>query len=116
MGSKEFAQAVRGSGAEPISTTAASAFEIDKYREGAVFDFDGSAYDYSVDPTETIQELLITVAPSSELDITTRSGTTIEGFPLNGATLALNTIEIDSVTFKDPNSTTARVAGMWVGE
>lgn len=116
MGSQEFSVPVRGSAGDPISTSASNgSVETNNYDEGGTIDEDGSAYNYTVDPTETIQELIITECGNIDAEITTTSGTTFT-IPLRGATLALDTVSIDSVVFKDPNGTSAALYGAWVGE
>jgi hypothetical protein len=87
----------------------------DSYEYGDGFDYDGSGYPHTVDPERTIQELLITEAGDIVATITTTSGDTFD-FSLAGKEGAFNTWQIDSITFKDPNGTTARLAGGWSGE
>lgn len=120
MGSEQFSTAVRGSSGEPISTAAVGAIETDNYSEGGTIAVGGSSgtnYPLEVNPAETIQELIITqVGDEVVADIDTISGTTISDVPLNGRTLALDTIEIDAVTFRDPNATGALTEGVYIGE
>lgn len=119
MGSQEFAQAVRGSGSDPIATTASSAFEVDNYNEADSFTVGNgtNAYPLTLDPPEDIQYLIITETGSDiRADITTVSGTTVSDFHLRGAGLSLSSLEIANITFKDPNATGAATFGMWIGE
>jgi len=115
MGGKEYAQMVRGSGQEPISTTQENAFETDNYREGSGFDFDGSAYPYTIDPAEDIQELNITGAGDIDVEITTTSGTVFT-LRLNGTVGSYDKWSIDQITFEDPRGTGAKLIGGWAGE
>jgi hypothetical protein len=116
MGSQEFATPVRGSGSTPIQTNAQGAIETDNYRQGGGFDFDGSAYPYTVDPTDfDIQVIHITKASDIVLEITTLTGNTFD-VPLAGGSGVIDWIEVDNFTLKDPNNTNARVAGSYGGE
>lgn len=115
MASEQFSVPVRGAGAEPLATTTNGTVQTDNYQAGEAFDFDGSAYPYSLNPAETIQELLITDAADVIARITTIQGDTFD-FPLAGTTGSFEGWEIDSVEFRDPNTTTARVSGGWAGE
>jgi len=118
-GVPEFTQAVGGSEGAPVATTQTSAFEVDNYQEGGAFTVgDGTtAYPLSVDPAEYIQELVITETGTDiRADIVTKSGTQINDVHLRGAVLAEGKIEMDSITFKDPNATGAATFGYWVGE
>lgn len=115
MGSQEFAQAVRGSGAEPISTTSESSFETDNYGNGQGFDKDGSAYPYTIDPTFDIQVVHITQADNITMKVTTIQGYTFD-VPLAGGTGVIDHISMDKVEFTDPNNTGARISGFVGGE
>jgi hypothetical protein len=115
MGGEELTQAVGGSGGTPIRTNTDGTVETDNYAEGAAFDV--TTYPTSIDPTETIQELIITQTGTEiTADLTTKTGTVISGLSLRGVTVVLDKVEIDSITFNDPNSTGAPTYGMWVGE
>ncbi|WP_410765790.1 hypothetical protein [Haloferax sp. DFSO60] len=114
MGVEQFSQEVRGSGGI-LATSTQGTVETDNYAHGDAFDFDGSAYPYSLNPAETIQELIITTAGDIVAHITTTGGDTFD-FPLAGSVVAVDKWEIDTVEFRDPNGTAARLAGGWAGE
>lgn len=115
MGSEQFSQAVRGSAGDPVGVSQQGSLETNDYDEGDGFDFDGSAYPYTINPSEVIHELVITSADNIDAEITTVSGTTFT-LPLASSTGAFDRWNIDKVVFKDPNATTARIAGGWAGE
>lgn len=120
MGRKEFTYPVGGAGDSPISTTQTEAFEVDNYdiAEGINFEpsLAGEAYPVTYDPAFTIQELILTDVGDVEMEATTVSGDTVSRFMLKSANLAMDTLSLDSVTFKDPNSTGAPIYGLMVGE
>jgi hypothetical protein len=101
----QFAQIVAGTVDAQTDTT---------YDQGDVLDVDGSAYPYSFDPSETIEELIIHEADDIEAEITTAGGATFT-IPVSSGDV-FNRWAIDSVTFKDPNATSAALAASWAGE
>lgn len=115
MGSEEFSRTVGGSGGASFATSANGSLESNNYLEGAGFDHDGTAYPYTLDPAFDVQELVIMDAGDIVAHITTANGTTFD-LPLAGAVAALDHWEIDSVEFRDPNGTGARIAGGVAGE
>lgn len=83
--------------------------ETDNYAEGAAF---SGAAPADVDPTETIEEVVITQSgDDSTMTVTTVSATSFT-INLNGGVLALNTLEIDTLSFGG----TSQIDGFWVGE
>lgn len=115
MGSEQFSQAVRGSSAEPVGVAQTGSLETNDYDYGDAFDFDGSAYPYSINPAETIHELSITTSGDIIARITTNGGDTFD-LPLAGGTGTWDRWNIDSVEFRDPKGKTTRIAGGWAGE
>ena len=101
----QFAQIVAGTVDAQTDTT---------YNQGDVVDVDGSAYPYVLDPVETIEELIIHDAGDIEAEITT-SGGAVFTIPVS-SNETYNRWAIDSVTFKDPNATSAALAASWAGE
>jgi hypothetical protein len=106
---------MRGSGSDPIQTTGRGSMETNNYSEGDAFDFDGSAYPYTVNPAFVIRELNITASDNVVARISTTSGTTFD-FPLASRVGAWDHWDIDSVEFRDPDGTAARIAGGVAGE
>lgn len=99
----------------PVSVTTGGTVQTNNYSAAGGFDYDGSAYPYTVNPSETIQFLHITQAGDIVAHVTTVSGDTAD-IPLAGGSGVIDWLEIDSVEFRDPNGTTARIAGSWGGE
>lgn len=118
MPAEQFAQAVRGSGGRPIQTSPGGAIETDNYTEGGSIG-PTAAYPLEVNPAATIQELVITTTGNQIVaDIETVSADEsddLDGVPLQGATLALDTVEVDAITFRDPEGSGVETAGFWVG-
>lgn len=115
MPSEQFSQAVRGSGARPVSVGLNGSIETNDYDYGDAFDHDGSAYPYEINPAETIQELIITEAGDVVARITTVGGDTFD-FRLRGSNGAFNRWNIDKVVLRDPQGTAAPISGGWAGE
>ena len=89
--------------------------KTDTWPEADGFDFDGSNYPYTVDPTPTIQSLQLTRTGDVVAHITLDNGTELD-LPLAGTIGVIDDKEIDAVEFRDPNGTNARVSGGWSGE
>lgn len=118
MGGVELNRTVEGDNGT-LSTSTTGVIQTNNYVEGEAFTVGNgtNTYPYTVDPTVTIQEVTITESGSDiRADLTTKTGDTITDLHLRGAALALDTVEVDSLTLKDPNSTGAPTFGMWSGE
>lgn len=108
MGRPQFATAI-------VTETQIDAQASTSYPQGDALVVDGSAYPYTLDPAEQIQELLIhSVGAEIDAEITTTGGSTFT-IPVDGPAV-FNRWEIDSVTFSDPNGTSAQLAASWAGE
>lgn len=105
MGEPQFSQIVAGTVQAQANLS---------YPRGDVLDVDGSSYNYSVNPSWDIQELIIHDAGDVEATITTTGGDTFT-IPISTGDV-YNRWEVDSVTFKDPNGTTAALAASYAGE
>lgn len=115
MGSEEFAQAVRGSGGDPIATTQTAAFETDNYGDGDAIV--STTYPIDVDPAFSIQHLAIFAMPDDKtLDVVTGAGVSITGIQPLGATAYLDGLTIDSLTINDPDATGGTTSLLLVGE
>ncbi|SFR37141.1 hypothetical protein SAMN04487947_0566 [Halogeometricum rufum] len=114
MGVEQFSQTVRGSGGT-LATNATGTMETDNYPNGGAFDEDGTTYPVSLNPAETIQELIITAAGDVMMEVHT-SGGDVFTVPLAGGTGSFDKWEIDKVVFSDPKGTQARLGGGWAGE
>jgi len=115
MASEQFSQAVRGSGAQPITTSNVGSIQTDNYDSGDSFADDGTGYPLAINPPEVIQELYLTDAGDVEMDIHTVQG---DVFTVRlAATIGeWQGWEIDKVVFRDPRNTTAPIYGAWAGE
>jgi hypothetical protein len=115
MPSEQFSQAVRGSSAEPVGVAQTGSLETNDYDYGDGFDFDGSAYPYSLNPARVIHELIVTQAGDIQAEIITTGGDNIP-LRLAGATGTFDRWNIDKVVFSDPRGTGAALSGGWAGE
>jgi len=115
MASEQFSQAVRGSSAEPVSVGQTGSLETNDYDHGDGFDLDGSAYPYTVNPAETIHELIFIEVDDIDATITTVGGDTFS-VRMRGSTGAFDRWNIDKVVLEDPRATAAPVTGAWAGE
>lgn len=89
--------------------------KTDTYSEGGGFDFDGTNYPYTVDPTPTIQVLKLTRTGDVVAHFTLENGTEFD-LELAGTIGTIDDMEIDAVEFRDPEGTGDRVSGGWSGE
>lgn len=114
---REPREVVRAAGrnGEAVATTVKGSIETDNYSRGEGFDFDGSAYPYSLDVGFGVEVLQITTAGDVVADVTTDTGDVVE-VPLAGGSGVIDFLSISSVTFRDPNGTSARVAGLLGGD
>lgn len=119
MGTEEYARPVRGSGGRPIQTSSASAIETNNYKNGGGINLNpantGESYPLTIDPAFDIEVLHITGSGDIEAEITTVSGN-IFTIPLNGGTGVIDWFSMDSITFKDPNATGAKLKGSYGGD
>jgi hypothetical protein len=115
MASEQFSQAVRGSGGQPIATSAIGSIDTNDYAEGDAGDEDGSSYPYSINPAETIKEFAFAIVGAEiEAVVTTTSGTSFT-VPIASPTV-VDRWDIDSVELQDPSGNAARIAWWWAGE
>jgi len=115
----ELSRTVTGSKGSAVRTAEDGSIATNNYPYGDGFDFDGFAYPYTVDTSEsaatTIQELYFTKTGDIDMVITTELGDTIR-IPLSETTGSWDGFEIGSVKFEDPNGTNASLKGGWAGE
>lgn len=85
----------------------------DLYTAGG--DFDTSTYPLTINPTENIKELLISII-GAELNVTftTTTGVVVT-VPVDSPT-TITQYECDQIEITDPGGTGARIAGSWAGE
>ena len=114
MGVEQFSQTVRGSGGT-LATNATGTMETDNYPNGGSINSDAPAYPVSLNPAETIQELIVLKAGDVDVEVTTTGGDTFT-LRLYGGTGSFDKWEIDSVSFSDPRGTGAALVVGWAGE
>ena len=116
MASEQFSTPVRGSGGQPIQTSAAGSIETDNYDFGDGFDFDVGDFPATVEDSRTIQSLIFThVAVPITMTVETIHGEQFTVFVPDGLTGSFSDWEIDRVTL-EPTGDEGRVAGGWAGE
>lgn len=118
MASEQFSQAVRGSNGEPVATNATGTLETNDYPNGdavQVDPSDGDSYPVTVNPAETIHEIVLLSAPDVDLEVTTTEGDNFS-LRLDGASGTLDRWKVDEFTIRDPRGTGALFSGGWAGE
>lgn len=117
MGSQQGSQAIRGSSAEPVGVSQTGSIETNDYDHGSEFDVEGTgAYPHTINPAETIDELLIMTSGTKIVASITTTGGDVIDLPLVGGEGSIDSYNIDEVTLKDPDGTGDRTAGGWAGE
>lgn len=118
MGTQEFAQPVRGSGAQPVSTAVNGAIETNNYRNAEYVEYPASySYGDTVDPAFDVQEILaFRVADGKEVDMTLVDGETVEDVDPAGSEFTLNFLEVDSFTVKDAADSGGNTHLLVIGE
>lgn len=115
MGSEQFSQAVRGSTGAPLDVSTRDSIETDEY--GDATPVVSSTYPISIDPAFLIEEILVFTMPSDKtIDLTLDDGTAVNGIELRGATMVLNTLEVDSITINDPDASGGDTSLLVVGD
>lgn len=108
MSREQFATAI-------VTETQIDAQAATTYPRGDVLQVDGTAYPYTVDPEETIEELLIhNVGAQIDAVITTTGGSQF-AIPIDNPAV-FNRWAVEKVQFVDPNNTSAQLAVSWAGE
>lgn len=104
---------IRIDGSNERAVTVSTNVKTGSYPRGA--SFDTSTYPVTISPGETIQQLLLSIVGAEiAVEVTTTDGDVIT-LPVDSKTV-LDSYDMDSITIKDPNNNTARVAGSWAGE
>jgi len=115
MASEQFSQAVRGSGGQPIATSAIGSIDTNDYQAGDAGDEDGSSYPYAINPAETIKEFAFAIVNAEIAAKITTIGGDVFTVPIASPTV-VDRWDIDSVELQDPKGKAARVAWWWAGE
>jgi len=104
---------IRIDGSNERAVTVSTSVQTDTYDRGD--DFDGTAYPYTLDPEETIQQVLLSIVKTEvDIEITTTDGDIVT-IPVNSKS-SIDSYSADKVEIKNPNDATKRVAGGWAGE
>lgn len=115
----EFSRTATGENGQAIQLGTDGSLATNNYPFGGGFDFDGAAYPYEIDASaESIalfQEIYLTESADIEMELLLDVGDTIT-IPLAGSIGSWDGFEVETITFRDPNNTAARVAGGWAGE
>lgn len=116
MPAEQFSAPVRGAAGTPLQTTEQGSMQTDNYDHGGAFEFDGTAYPYTVDPVDRlIQEVMLTDAGDIDMTVETIHGDTFT-VRLADTVGRWQIWEIESLTFEDPRGTAAPLYGAWGGE
>lgn len=122
MGYEENNRTVRGSGGT-LATNTTGVIQTNNYDEGGAFNVDPNTagyadYPHTVDPaTFTIQFFkILETGTDIRADIVTKTGVTISNINLRAAGLEEESIEVSSITFRDPNGTGEPTHGYYSGE
>ncbi|WP_115863373.1 hypothetical protein [Halorussus litoreus] len=120
MGYRENSRTIRGTNGI-VATSTTGVIQTNNYDVGGSFAVnpnEGDTYPTTFDPAGfTIQFLkVLETGTAIRMDITTKTGDQIEDVQLRGAAFEEESIEMDSVTFKDPDGTGAPTFGYYSGE
>jgi len=116
MGVPQDNTTVRGTGGT-LRTNASGVMEVDNYPGGGEINAPvDDTYPVSLNPSETIQEFIVTQHDSRlNVELHTVDGTVIKAFR-GGVTGIRSRVEIDKVVVSDPNNSGATFTAEWVGE
>lgn len=117
MGNRQFARTVRGTDGI-VATNQTGTMETNDYPNGDDVVIDpnnGDSYPVSVNPAETIHEIIVNSAGDVQLEVHTIDGDVIN-MRLDGASGAYNRWKVDKFVVSDPRSTGALFSGGWAGE
>ncbi|WP_363467836.1 hypothetical protein [Halogeometricum borinquense] len=114
MGVPQFATDVRTAENTMVETVVSNTVSTNDYPAGGVIDTNTDALPATVNPTTTIQELVVVASNKHVATITTTGGDTFD-VPLLGAG-AFDSWEIESVEFSDPTGSGGRLVVTWAGD
>jgi hypothetical protein len=104
---------LRIDGSNERAVTVSTSVQTDTYDRGA--DFDRSTYPITLDPDETIQQVLLSIVLTEvDVEVTTTDGDVVT-IPVDSKTV-LDSYSAEKVVIKNPDDATARTAGGWAGE
>lgn len=104
---------IRIDGSNERAVTVSANVQTDSYPRGD--SFDTSSYPVTIDPPETVQEVLLSIVNAElAVTITTTDGDTIV-LPINSKS-TIDSYDMDKVEITDPNNSGSRVAGGWAGK
>jgi len=94
---------------------ASGPLDTNHYDAGDAGDEDGSAFPYTIDPSETIKEFAFAIVGAEIAAKITTTGGDVFTVPIASPTV-VDRWDIDSVELQDPNGNAARIAWWWAGE
>jgi hypothetical protein len=114
-GYQELGRKVAGSRGDTVRTSVDGSIETNNYSDALGFDYDGSAYPYTVNPSFQGEYVNLTSAGDVVITFTLVDGSTVD-VPIAGATGDIPVLSHTEFEIKDPNSTNARIAGFVGGD
>ncbi|MFB6255259.1 MAG: hypothetical protein ABEH58_00790 [Haloplanus sp.] len=107
---------IRIDGSNERAVTVATNVQTDTYDRGADFSASSaSGYPIDLNPDETIQQVLLSIVKTEvDVEITTVDGNVVT-IPVDTKSV-IDSYSAESVSIKNPNDATKRVAGGWAGE
>lgn len=118
MPSEQFAQAVRGSGTQPIQTNAQGTMETDNYGNGGDFAAGGetgNTFPFPINPAALMQEVTFTEAGKHVAEFHLTGGDVVE-LRLEDAVGVWDKWETDKLVLRDPKGNGNLICGGWAGE
>ncbi|GAB3315239.1 hypothetical protein [Haloplanus salinarum] len=104
---------IRIDGSNERAVTVSTSVQTDTYDRGG--DFDTSTYPITIDPAETIQQVLLSIVNTEvDVEITTEDGDVVT-IPVDSKS-TIDSYSADEVAIQNPTDATQRVAGGWAGE
>jgi len=112
-GSARVVPNIRIDGSNERAVSVSTSVQTDTYARGD--SFDGVAFPYTIDPAETVQQVLLSIVGAEiAVEVTTTDGDVVS-IPVDTKT-TLDSYSAEKVVLRDPNNNTPRVAGAWAGE
>jgi len=104
---------IRIDGSNERAVTVSTSVQTDTYDRGG--DFDGTNYPITIDPAETVQQVMLSVV-NTEVDVefTTTDGDVVT-IPFDTRS-TITSYSSEKVVIKNPSDATLRTAGGWAGE
>lgn len=112
-GSARVVPNIRIDGSNERAVSVSTSVQTDTYSRGD--SFDGPALPYTINPTETVEQLLLSIVGAEiDVEVTTVDGDVVT-IPVDTKT-TLDSYSAETVVLRDPGGNAPRVAGGWAGE